>query len=86
MEQNTVLHEGTQSGLKRPGEGNHQAHHSDSATQRHLIQLRQEKAELKHELSVARVRRPLYCFLCGLVCVKLHVKSEVSLYLASSGY
>jgi hypothetical protein len=72
-----VLHEGTQSGLKRPGEGNHQAKHSDAATERHLIQLRQDKAELKHELSFARVRRPLYDFLGGLVCVNLHVKSDL---------
>jgi hypothetical protein len=68
VKQNAALHEGAQSGLKRSGEGN-QGKHSDAATQRQLIQLRQEKAELKHEISVLRVRAPLYGVLHGLVCV-----------------
>ena len=68
VKQNAGLHEGAQIGLKRSGEGT-QGKHSDAATQRQLIQLRQEKAELKHEINVLRVRDPLYSFLCDLVCV-----------------
>lgn len=84
----TVLHEGTQSRLKRSGAGNHQAKHSDAATQRHVIQFRQEKAELKHEISVLRVRRPPYGFFCGVVCVeKMRVKFDCEfVFIASSGY
>jgi hypothetical protein len=55
VKQNAGLHEGAQIGLKRSGEGN-QGKHSDAATQRQLIQLRQEKAELQHEISVLQVR------------------------------
>ena len=61
LEQNTGLHEVTQSGLR--------SKHNDAATQRQVIQLRQEKAELKHEINALRVRGPIYNFFCDLVCV-----------------